>query len=439
MEKFAFGKVLCGELSDFSVVARDARHVDFWSADGEVHERNIALHQFFYAAKCRGVGSQGGEDAVAVPGERRMAETVVKYQVPAVFFCIPCNAEYAVGTHRADHCQYIMRLHRSILRNAIANGKCNFYDKLCTMRTRLTSCIIHLMKFLCICLSPAIDATVRMGAWPMDGMIIKNAVDTFSPGGKAVNVARWLAKRGATVACGGLLGEDNAAMFEKELGRYGIEDRFVRTPGSTRINEMFVTPQGSFKVNRSANGKFDGLEKFEGFNGFDVVIISGSLPKEWPEDTYCRLVASAKQAGAKVVLDASGAALVEGVKAHPEVIKPNAEECEALVGFVPKTADDFMKATTALKAFCDYPIISDGGNGCWFDGKFIPAPKVKVLDTTAAGDTLLAEWCWQTFGLRSRPDGCSWAVAAGSAACAMPGGEPPDIALVEKLVKEENR
>ena len=303
------------------------------------------------------------------------------------------------------------------------------------------------MKFLCICLSPAIDATVRMNAWPVDGCIIKNAADTFAPGGKTVNVARWLAKRGATVACGGLLGEDNAAMFEKELAAYGIEDRFVRIPGSTRVNEMFVTPEGSFKVNRPANGKFEGFEKFERFEGFDVVILSGSLPKDWPVDTYRHLVKAAKKAGAKVVLDASGRALAEGVKAHPDVIKPNAEECAPLVGFVPKTPEAFRRATAALKAFCDYPIISDGGAGCWFDGDFVAAPKVEVLDTTAAGDTLLAEWCWQTYGRPSQSNNqtikqsnnSSWAVAAGSAACTMPGGEPPDVALVEKLAREVGR
>ena len=277
-----------------------------------------------------------------------------------------------------------------------------------------------------------------MNAWPTDGCIIKNAADTFAPGGKTVNVARWLAKRGATVACGGLLGEDNAVMFEKELKKYGIEDRFVRVPGATRVNEMFVTPQGSFKVNRPAGGKFEGFEKFERFEGFDVAILSGSLPKDWPADTYRHLVEAAKKAGAKVVLDASGAALVEGVKAHPDVIKPNAEECEPLIGFVPKTSEDFKKATESLKAFCDYPIISDGGAGCWFDGVFVSAPKVEVLDTTAAGDTLLAEWCWQT---RDQGTGIGdqtgkWAVAAGSAACTMPGGEPPPLELVEKLAKE---
>ena len=307
--------------------------------------------------------------------------------------------------------------------------------------------------FLCICLSPAIDATVRMDAWPTDGCVIKNAEDTFAPGGKAVNVARWLARRSLAaasgkqangerreppqhlIACSGLLGEDNAAMFEKELKEYGIEDRFVRIPGSTRVNEMFVTPQGSFKVNRPAGGKFEGFEKFERFEGFDVVILSGSLPKGWPVDTYRHLVGAAKKAGAKVVLDASGEALVEGVKAHPDVIKPNAEECEPLIGFVPKTPEDFKRATAALRAFCGYPIVSDGGAGCWFDGEFVAAPKVEVLDTTAAGDTLLAEWSWRRFGGLEGLEVGRWAVAAGSAACTMPGGTPPDIGLVEQLAK----
>ena len=305
------------------------------------------------------------------------------------------------------------------------------------------------MKFLCVCLAPAIDATVRIDVWPTDGCIIKNAADTFAPGGKAVNVARWLALRSRgsshdapsacphasanvfpSIACGGLLGDDNAVMFEKELAKYGIEDRFVRVPGATRVNEMFVTPQGSFKVNRPAFPRVDcpDLASFvAGLAPSDVVVLSGSLPKDWPADTYRTLVATAKAAGAKVVLDASGKALVEGVKAHPDVIKPNAEECEALIGFVPKTPDEFARATAELKAFCDFPIISDGGAGCWFDGEFVPAPSVEVLDTTAAGDTLLAEWCFS--------GDVRMAVAAGSAACTMPGGEPPTVELVGRLAR----
>ncbi len=282
-------------------------------------------------------------------------------------------------------------------------------------------------RYFCLCLAPAIDATVRMGAWPTPDCVIKDATDVFAPGGKGLNVARWLAKRGASVACGGLLGRDNAAVFEQEMRKYGIVDRFVRVDGPTRVNEMFVTPQGAFKVNRPARAPLLPPGDVADFAGYDTVVLSGSLPKGWPATTYRELVAAARDAGARVVLDASGDALVEGVKAHPDVIKPNADECAALVGFVPKTPADFARATAALKACCSLSIISDGAGGCWFDGVHTAAPAVEVLDTTAAGDTLLAEWCFSGDPRK--------AVAAGSAACTQPGGEPPALDLMERLAR----
>jgi len=286
------------------------------------------------------------------------------------------------------------------------------------------------MNCLCICLSPAIDATVSLSQWPSDGCVIKDAREVRVPGGKALNVARWLALRGATVACGGIIGRGNSAVFESELAKYGIADRFVRVDGLTRTNEMFVTPNGSFKVNRPAewNVSPQEVDVFAGgLDGFDTVVLSGSLPLSWPIDAYRELVERVRRAGVRAVLDTSGAALKEGVKAHPEVIKPNAEECEELLGFVPHSPEEFCRATAELRRMCGYPIVSDGAAGCWFDGEFVASPEVKVLDTTAAGDTLLAEWCFS-----GNP---RLAVAAGSAACTMPGGEPPPIELVEEILK----
>lgn len=285
-------------------------------------------------------------------------------------------------------------------------------------------------NILCICLSPAVDATVRIPGWPAYDCVLKDVADSFAVGGKGLNVARWLARRGAKVACAGLLGADNALPFEREMAKYGIEDRFQRVPMATRVNEMFVSPAGGFKVNRPA---FPGLTaESVGFDaaklvgeGYDMVIASGSLPRDFPVDTYAKIVEAARAAGAQVVLDASGAALVEGAKAHPNVIKPNVEECAALTGFKPVTDDDFRRASQELWKFCDYPIISAGAAGCWFDGEHVAAPRVNPLDTTAAGDTLLAEWCYSGDPVI--------AVAAGSAACIMKGGEPPPLDLVEQL------
>ena len=171
-----------------------------------------------------------------------------------------------------------------------------------------------------------------------------------------------------------------------------------------------------------------------------------------PKDFYAAATRALKARGWIVVLDASGEALRLSVEAGPDLIKPNADECEPLVGFVPKTPDEFRHATETLRAKAAHVIISDGGAGAWFDGEFVAAPQVDVLDTTSAGDTLLAEYCWRMFadaqervppvsaeqgGSRSRAtDAAKWAVAAGSAAVTMPGSVPPPPELVERLANE---
>jgi fructose-1-phosphate kinase PfkB-like protein len=128
-----------------------------------------------------------------------------------------------------------------------------------------------------------------------------------------------------------------------------------------------------------------------------------------------------------------------GLEAGPDLIKPNAEECEPLVGFVPKSPDEFIRAMAILRKKARHVIISDGGTGAWFDGTFVSAPNVDVADTTAAGDTLLAEFCWSRFaedgGDVPLIEAAKWSVAAGSAACTMPGGSPPDVDLVARLKK----
>ena len=319
------------------------------------------------------------------------------------------------------------------------------------------------MRFVCICMSPAIDATVKLPRAPKgEGEIFKDVAEEENVGGKAVNVARWLALRGAVVECGGLLGEDNDRPFVKELEKYNIVDRFVRVAGATRRNEMVTWPGGSVKLNRAA---FPGLGSGERGTGNGergrgvceevlsrmscssrmsrnsaVVILSGSLPPAVPKDFYAKAVSHFKSLGFTTVLDASGEAMKLALEAGPDLIKPNAEECEPLVGFVPKTAEEFVKATALLREKAAHVVISDGGAGAWFDGEFVAAPKVDVVDTTGAGDTLLAEYCWRMFGGMGHGDwgtghgaAAKWAVAAGSAACTMPGGAPPPADLVERL------
>ena len=295
------------------------------------------------------------------------------------------------------------------------------------------------MTYYCLCMSPAIDANVKLATAPRgDGEIFKNVIVEENPGGKTINVARYLALRGAgAVHCLGLLGEDNAALFEREFSSFSIIDKMTRVRGATRRNEMITWPGGAFKLNQPA---FPGLDFDEDAfldrllsdvaeNDEITVIISGSLPGCCSALFYAKAVAAFKRRGAFVVLDASGEAMVRALEEKPDLIKPNAEECEALVGFVPKTPDEFKKATALLKTKAEHVIISDGASGAWFDVEFFAAPKVNAVDTTAAGDTLLAEYCY------SRNP--ALAVAAGSAAVEKPGSNAPEICRVKELAAYE--
>ena len=312
------------------------------------------------------------------------------------------------------------------------------------------------VEFLCLCMAPATDATIRLDRAPRgEGEIFKDADATETPGGKALNVARWLARRGARVACGGLLGADDDRAFAAELARFGVSDRFVRVPGATRRNVAVVWPGGSFKANQAAfpaladrpewrDGSFAervlaDLVPPRRTRRRRIVVLSGSLPRGCPASFYADCVRRLRAAGAVVVLDASGEALARGIEAGPDLVKPNAEECAAVVGFEPRTPAGFRRATRLLRTTAAHAIVSDGASGAWFDGTFVPAPRVEVADATAAGDTLLAEFCYRAFAEGADPAvAARWAVAAGSAACTTPGGSPPPVELVDELFRRTN-
>lgn len=292
------------------------------------------------------------------------------------------------------------------------------------------------MKYFGLCLSPAIDATVNL---PHDfignGDIVKGIIDVENVGGKAINVMRWLSIRGNQTSCVGLLGEDNAFFFEKVLQKFNIQDHFVRVPGATRRNETILWSNGSVKLNRLAFPALQNPESLISPSIIDddaIAVLSGSLPAQCSPSVYAEWITELKQRGITVVLDACKEELRRGLKANPNLIKPNLDECADAVGFVPKNEDDFINATRILHSFAQHVIISAGGEGAWFDGRFVRAPQVDVVDTTAAGDTLLAEYCHRTFTMHD-PDAARWAVAAGSAACLMAGGDPPAIKDVEAL------
>ena len=303
--------------------------------------------------------------------------------------------------------------------------------------------------FSTVTLSPALDVTLSCRKFPEPGDVITGFSEIETPGGKGLNAVRWLAMRGHPVVASGILGEEGAAPFESLLARYGIVDSLGRVPGPNRRNVMITSPGGMFKVNRQA---FPHLRP-EDWSLERILapcletaacVLAGSLPRAVPPAIYADLIAALRRAGVPAVLDTAGLPLALGLEAGPAVIKPNSVECGELLGATPKTPEDFRSACRTLLEKAECVLISDGPGGCWFAARALggrilhgSAPPVKVVDTTAAGDTLLAEFCHRHFpGRGIDEDVIRHACAAGAAATEMPGAASPSLARVDALAGE---
>ncbi|MBK9598317.1 MAG: hypothetical protein IPO60_08340, partial [Flavobacteriales bacterium] len=58
----------------------------------------------------------------------------------------------------------------------------------------------------------------------------------------------------------------------------------------------------------------------------DVLVLSGSLPKGLPSDTYAGIIKRSNKAGVMTILDAEGEVLRLGMAEHPTIAKPNQAE-----------------------------------------------------------------------------------------------------------------
>ena len=130
----------------------------------------------------------------------------------------------------------------------------------------------------------------------------------------------------------------------------------------------------------------------------EVVSISGSLPAGLPVEYYIQLVEIANQAGNKVVLDCSGAALEAVLKSDvkPTAIKPNNEELSQLLGREISKDLDELKTVLSEPLFegIEWIIVSLGADGAFAkhgDTFYkVDIPKIQVVNPVGSGDSTVA-------------------------------------------------
>lgn len=255
-------------------------------------------------------------------------------------------------------------------------------------------------RVLTVTLNPALDLTVQLPALRL-GEVNRSDNLQVHAAGKGLNVAQVLADLGHQLTVTGFLGEANAQPFEQLFAARGFADEFVRVAGETRSNIKLAEADGRITdingpgLEVGAAQREELLARLERLvPGHELVVVAGSLPRGVEVPWFVELLQRLARLGARVALDTSGAALREGLALSPWLIKPNEEELAQARGLDLADAQVLADEARRLNARIEHVVMSQGAAGVsWFSPAaawHAQPPKVRVVSTVGAGDSLLA-------------------------------------------------
>lgn len=244
------------------------------------------------------------------------------------------------------------------------------------------------------------------------------------PGGKGLNVSILLSRLGRDTTAFGFSGGFTGRELERLLKLEHINCDFEKVLENTRIN-VKLSNKKITEFNGSGisldDKKIDALkEKIKLFNSGDWLCLSGSIPKGAKDDIYLQLALCAKD-GVNVVVDAVGESLKQSLKAKPFLIKPNIDELCDLFGKQIETLKDIEIYAKKLQEMgARNVLVSMGGDGALLVdengyAQFQKAPKGNVINTVAAGDSMIAGFIHRYLETANFAETLKFSVACGSA------------------------
>ena len=298
-----------------------------------------------------------------------------------------------------------------------------------------------------VTLNPALDKTVEIPSLTVDAVNRITSMRT-DPGGKGINVSKVIQKLGGASVAAGILGGDTGRAILSPLTEMGLTTLFHFVEGETRTNMKIIDPDNHTNTDINEPGVTVSEEILEKLleellakvTKEDIVVISGSMPKGSPKDTYYTWTKAFREKGAKVILDADGDLLKAGLKASPYLIKPNNHELGALTGRALETPEEI--AETAAELMKEYGIgkvvVSMGGDGAVYVTKdktiYAEGLKVPVGSTVGAGDSVVAALAVSEEEGKTLEETVRLSTAVGAANVMCSGTQAAEYEVVETLL-----
>jgi len=281
---------------------------------------------------------------------------------------------------------------------------------------------------LIVNLNLAVDHIVELDDSLRAGQVQRSRSERRQAGGKGVNVARVLQTLGEHSLLAGFLGGSAGELIAAGLRAEKIASRCTRAKGESRT--CLILNDHSRREQTVINAPGPAISDAE-FRGFEadylrllahaaLVVITGSLPPNMPEDTYAQMTKAARERGKRLLLDCAGAPLKVALTARPFLVKINHTEAAELLAAPVKDFADAASATRKLRiSGAESAMITLGEQGALLDFagvryRFI-APRVRAVNSVGSGDAALAGLA---AGLRrgwTAQESGALAVAAGAA------------------------
>ncbi len=298
------------------------------------------------------------------------------------------------------------------------------------------------------------DVAVRTPRMPAPGETILGNNLVISPGGKGANQAVAVARMGAHCIMIGRVGND---VFGSQILK-GLQDDYIdcssiltTEDAPTGVAVIMVDSKGenSIVVASGANAHLTpddifGHEKL--FEQASVVV----LQLETPMPTVRAAVEVAKRKGCKVILDPAPAPASKNLCSelcNVDILTPNASEAEHITGS--KTAEERVDKAIAgdlIAHGAKAAVLKLGARGALAvdaAGHFytVPAYKVDVVDTTAAGDAFTGALAVAIASGMGLHEATQLASATGALACTKIGAQTamPTAAEVKMLMHDQPR
>lgn len=297
-----------------------------------------------------------------------------------------------------------------------------------------------------ICMNPCFDKTVEVDSF-RPGEVNRIRSKRIDIGGKGVNVATVAHRLGLEARCIGLMGQDGAGEFCRQLDREGLQHEFFMIPGGIRYNlkifnresgEMTELNEPGLTVNEEMLVSFSELLHRQTADS-ELVVLTGSLPPGCPDGTYATLMKALE--GKKVILDTEGRELESGARCAPFLIKPNLHELESTLGVELRTMRSIRDAALMfIRLGVSHAVISMGSMGAMYVSGaktlYAPAVRVEAKSTVGAGDAMLGGMLLGYERTHDMSRAFRYGIAAGAASVMTEGTQLIVPADFERLLEQ---